>query len=103
MSNSLGRIVTYNGRGTHSFPAMISNTPQSYVSYSLIKFFRPLKIFKCNLPGGSDGSFGGLLLAVVELPDPALLQDDAMDDVLRPFVLVEPPLDPRKGLLISGV
>lgn len=49
---------------------------------------------------------GILLLAVVELPplpEPALLLDDAIDDVLRPLVLVEPPLDPRKGLLLSGV
>jgi len=37
------------------------------------------------------------------LPEPARRLDDAIDEVLRPFVRVEPPLDPRNGLLLSGV
>ena len=63
----------------------------------------------CTLPGGSEGSMGGICpLAVLELPalpDPAPRrpEDEAIEDELRAFVRVEPVPELINGLLLSGI
>lgn len=59
-----------------------------------------------RLPGRSGGSIGGAPPALPELPPlpfPPNLPDDAMDEELLAFVLVDPVPELKKGLLlVSG-